>query len=202
MRYEKSAVSSSQIVKAAIRVLAQKGYARTSLLDIAREAGMSKGALHYHFPTKEALLAVVLETACDAVSQRSDAAWQEGENPLVSLRNGVRVLWDVRAARSDEALVVADLLAQSLHDETLRPPLARFFAIGSQQVADYVTEHLPQIGFEPTIPLPILSRIIVGMLDGLMLQVYVDPKALDADEVVDAFIMMAVSLFRPRTDAP
>jgi AcrR family transcriptional regulator len=202
MRYEKSAVSSSQIVQAAIRVLAQKGYARTSLLDIAREAGMSKGALHYHFPTKEALLAIVLETACTAVAQRTDAAWQDGENPLVALRMGVRVLWDVRAARSDEALVVADLLAQSLHDPSLRPQLARFFAIGSQQVADYVTTHLPALGLEPTIPLPILSRIIVGMLDGLMLQVYVDPDALDPDEVVDAFVTMAVSLFRPRTDTP
>lgn len=198
MRYEKSTLSSSQIVQAAIRVIAQKGYARASLLDIAREAGMSKGALHYHFPTKEALLAIVLETACDAVAQRTEAAWEDRENPLVSVRKAVRVLWDVRAVQSDEALVVADLLAQSLHDPTLRPPLARFFAIGSQQVADYVTEHLSAIGLEPTIPLPMLSRIIVGMMDGLMLQAYVDPDVLDPDALVDAFITMAVSLFRPR----
>ena len=44
MAYAKSAVSSQQIIDAAIRVLARQGYARTSLLDIAKEAGMSKGA--------------------------------------------------------------------------------------------------------------------------------------------------------------
>src|SRR5690606_31783365 len=122
---------------AAIRVLAQKGYARTSLLDIAREAGMSKGAVHYHFPSKEALLTVVLETACDAVQARSNEAWAEGDDPFESLRRAVRVLWDTRASRSDDALVVADLLAQSLHDETLRPALARFHERSSQQVAHY-----------------------------------------------------------------
>ena len=52
MAYAKSAVSSQQIIDAAIRVLARQGYARTSLLDIAKEADMSKGALHYHYPTK------------------------------------------------------------------------------------------------------------------------------------------------------
>ncbi|MFW6031642.1 MAG: TetR family transcriptional regulator, partial [Myxococcota bacterium] len=46
MRYKKSEISSAQIVQAAIRVLARQGYARTSLMDIAREAGMSKGAVH------------------------------------------------------------------------------------------------------------------------------------------------------------
>ena len=46
MRYKKSAISARQIVDAAIRVLAQKGYARASLNDIAQEAGMSMGALH------------------------------------------------------------------------------------------------------------------------------------------------------------
>ena len=40
MPYPKSERSAAQIVAAATRVLAAKGYARTSLLDIAREAGM------------------------------------------------------------------------------------------------------------------------------------------------------------------
>ena len=31
---------------------------------------MSKGAVHYHFPTKESLIEVVLTTATDAVQPR------------------------------------------------------------------------------------------------------------------------------------
>ena len=36
MGYKKSEISQAQIIDAAIRVLARQGYARTSLLDIAR----------------------------------------------------------------------------------------------------------------------------------------------------------------------
>ena len=41
MRYKKSEISVAHIVEAAMRVLARQGYARTSLMDIAKEVGMS-----------------------------------------------------------------------------------------------------------------------------------------------------------------
>jgi len=114
MAYAKSAVSSQQIIDAAIRVLARQGYARTSLLEIAKEAGMSKGALHYHYPTKEALIHAVLETACNVVQARTVQAWSPSDNPFEALRKSLEELWATRAERTDEALVVADLIAISI----------------------------------------------------------------------------------------
>ena len=140
MAYAKSAVSSQQIIDAAIRVLARRGYARTSLLDIAKEAGMSKGALHYHYPTKEALIHAVLETACNVVQARTMQAWSPSDNPFEALRKSLEELWATRAERTDEALVVADLLALSLYDESFRPKLAEFYGLGAQQIRDYLEE--------------------------------------------------------------
>ncbi|MEM9865319.1 MAG: helix-turn-helix domain-containing protein, partial [Myxococcota bacterium] len=134
MPYKKSERSAAEIVSAAIRVLARQGYARTSLLDIAKEAGMSKGAVHYHVPTKEALLHVVLETALGAVQRRTIEAWTGGESPFISLRRSLETLWSIRAERSDEALVVADLLALSLSNESLRPQLAEFYRLAASQI--------------------------------------------------------------------
>ena len=107
-----------------MRVLARQGYARTSLMDIASEVGMSKGAVHYHFPTKEALMTKVLQTACERVADRTRDAWTQSGNPSEALSSALRELWRARAELSDEAKVVADLLAQSLHEESLRLPPA------------------------------------------------------------------------------
>ena len=194
MGYKKSEISAAQIVQAAIRVLARQGYANSSLMDIAREAGMSKGAVHYHFPTKEALLHVVLETACDAVQQRTIDAWTSGDNPFVSLRKSLETLWEVRAARSDEALVVADLLALSLQDERLRPQLAEFYRLAAEQVREYLEANLLSLGIQPKISMEILPRLLIGLLDGLVMQTFVEPEALQPEDVVRAIETLAIGL--------
>jgi AcrR family transcriptional regulator len=195
MAYAKSAVSSQQIIDAAIRVLARQGYAKTSLLDIAKEAGMSKGALHYHYPTKEALIHAVLETACNVVQARTLQAWSPSDDPFEALRKSLRELWATRVERTDEALVVADLLALSLYDEALRPTLAEFYDLGAQQIRDYLEQNLLSLGLQPGISLDILPRIVIGLLDGLVMQAFVDPHALSPDQVVDAVQTIAISIF-------
>src|SRR5512140_1840497 len=51
-----------EIVQAALQVFAEKGFAAARLEDIARRAGISKGALYLYFETKEDLFhAVVTE---------------------------------------------------------------------------------------------------------------------------------------------
>lgn len=194
MAYAKSAVSSQQIIDAAIRVLARQGYANTSLLEIAREAGMSKGALHYHYPTKEALIHAVLETACNAVQARTLRAWSPSDDPFEALRKSLEELWATRAERTDEALVVADLLALSLYDESLRPKLAEFYELGAQQIRDYLEKNLLSLGLESRISLDVLPRIVIGLLDGLVMQAFVDPDAFTPDQVVDAVQTLAMSI--------
>lgn len=195
MRYKKSEISSAQIVQAAIRVLAKQGYARTSLMDIAREAGMSKGAVHYHFPTKEALIQVVLRTALDAVQQRTLEAWGKGGDPFESVRTSIEELWRVRAERTDEALVIADLLAQSLHDTSLRPRLAEYYRFAAAQMHEHLMAQVLALGLRPKIPAEVVPRILLGVLDGLVMQVFVDPGSLRPADVVQAIETIALSLF-------
>lgn len=49
-----------QLVDATMRVLARKGYAQTTLSDVAVEAGVSHGLVNFHFETKDRLLTETL----------------------------------------------------------------------------------------------------------------------------------------------
>ena len=199
MRYKKSEVSVAQIVDAAIRVIARQGYARTSLMDIAKEVGMSKGAVHYHFPTKEALMTHVLQTACDAVAQRTRAAWTAGEQPEASIRSALQELWRVRAELSDEAKVVADLMTQALHDGSLREPLAAYYKFAVAQVDEHLTTNLDKVGLRPKLDKATLPRLLHALLDGLLMQKIVDPDAFDDDQVIEALETLAGALFEFRS---
>jgi AcrR family transcriptional regulator len=197
MGYKKSKISIASIVDAAIRVIARQGYARTSLMDIASEVGMSKGAVHYHFPTKEALMAQVLQTACDAAAQRTMGAWTASPDPAIALRSALRELWRVRAELSDEAKVVADLLAQSLHEEALRAPLSQYYRFASSQVEQHLGQHLMALGLRPKIEMSKIPRLLHAMLDGLLMQKIVDPEAITEEFVIEALETMAAALLEP-----
>jgi AcrR family transcriptional regulator len=195
MRYKKSEISVAHIVEAAMRVLARQGYAHSSLMDIANEVGMSKGAVHYHFPTKEALITQVLETACEAVAERTRKTWTAGADPLMAMRSALHELWTVRAGLSDEVKVVADLLAQSLHDEKLREPLATYYRFASSQVEEHLRANAEALGLRSKIDHKFLPRIMHGLLDGLLMQKIFDPEAISDEQVIHALEIIASSLF-------
>jgi AcrR family transcriptional regulator len=50
-----------RIIEAAATAFAQRGFAGTSLNQMLRDSGISKGALYFHFPSKEALAIAVID---------------------------------------------------------------------------------------------------------------------------------------------
>src|SRR5256885_13080119 len=65
---ERSERSRSQILDAALRLFAHRGYGATSVRDIAEDAGLSKGNVYHHFPDKEAIFRALLDQYFQAMS--------------------------------------------------------------------------------------------------------------------------------------
>lgn len=66
-----------QILEAAMECFIRNGYAHTRVDDIAREAGLSKGGIYFHFPSKrdifDALQAVEVERTIAAVMEANES---------------------------------------------------------------------------------------------------------------------------------
>ncbi|MGW1226522.1 ScbR family autoregulator-binding transcription factor [Streptomyces sp. NPDC001478] len=63
VKQERAARTRRALIIAAAEVFAEDGYALASLPAISKKAGVSTGALHFHFANKDALAAAVEETA-------------------------------------------------------------------------------------------------------------------------------------------
>src|SRR5438270_12857050 len=55
-----------ELLAAALRVFARRGYREAGVDEIAAEAGYSKGALYWHFSSKDALLVALIDERIDA----------------------------------------------------------------------------------------------------------------------------------------
>src|SRR5205085_6509626 len=56
----------AELLSAALRMFAEHGYRQAGVDEIAAEAGYSKGALYWHFSSKEELLVALLDDRIDA----------------------------------------------------------------------------------------------------------------------------------------
>lgn len=81
-----------RIVEVALELFEHQGYAGTSLRDISDRLGVTKAALYYHFPSKEALLEAVLAPALTQVREVLAAGTSERTDLVTRL---VDVVGDV-----------------------------------------------------------------------------------------------------------
>jgi len=77
-----------QLIAVATRMFAERGYEDTSIEAVLREAGVSRGSLYHHFPSKEALFEAVAEDMETSVGVRTLAAADGITEPLAALRAG------------------------------------------------------------------------------------------------------------------
>lgn len=84
---ERSASTREALQKAARRLWAQRGYAEVSTPEIARAAGVTRGALYHQFPDKNALFIAVLNDVEGDLMQRmaSIVAGQKPRTPADAL---------------------------------------------------------------------------------------------------------------------
>ncbi len=193
--YKKSEVSRQQVLDAALKTLAAQGYAKTSVSDIARAAGLSKGAVHYHFENKDDLIEQVLQRCADTLRDRVRQAWTQPGEPHERV---LRALTELRAARKTgpELKVLADLMAQGLHDPKLQARLRQMLQDNRQQVAEGVVESLESLRIRPKIAAHVIPRLLLGVLDGLALHDFFDPSAEEDElEVMHALAAIVLSLF-------
>lgn len=59
-----------QIVEGLLRVMAERGYERASIAEIAKAAGLSPGLVHYHFEGKQEILLTAVEQLASRVRAR------------------------------------------------------------------------------------------------------------------------------------
>ncbi|MFF4903930.1 TetR/AcrR family transcriptional regulator [Streptomyces sp. NPDC001260] len=159
----------AEIVRAALEVIAERGYRGASLAAVAEKVGLTQQGLLHHFPTKEALLVAVLEERdqWDAVP-----ATQWRVDLLASLV-------EYNAMRPGIIQTFSALLGESV---TEGHPARDYFTQRYRQVRESMArvlraeygDRLPN-GLTPERTAPLL----VAVMDGLQYQWLLDPESVD-----------------------
>jgi AcrR family transcriptional regulator len=106
------------IVLALYRCMTKKGYAATTLCDIAEEAGMSSSHLLYYYPGKEA----ILEAFFKAVTKRieNDMSALQDRAPAEQIEAIADLFLSPKGLRKADQGVMLDLYGQAVQNRAMR----------------------------------------------------------------------------------
>ena len=84
-RIDKGALTKTEIITEATKQFLEKGYSNTSISAIAKELDMSPGNMTFHYPTKEHLLAVLVDMLCDFQWKLMEEEANEGVSSIMAI---------------------------------------------------------------------------------------------------------------------
>jgi AcrR family transcriptional regulator len=147
-------MSRERILDAAVRRIAADGIDAVRIARIAMDAGVSTALVHYHFATREALLAEALEHSFEHAGETRRAELGEG------LRGMIDQCLPIPGEQERDWVLWVELWLRATRHPELRPTAALLYARMHEWFREAIQEELPDADPDAT------ADRILAMIDG------------------------------------
>lgn len=189
---EEALATQHQLLDAAERVFAEKGVSRTSLQDIAQAAGVSRGAIYWHFKNKADLFnAMMTRVTLPMEEALQQIGHDAGQDPLLELQRSL--LEAMRTIASDErtrlVFEVATLKVEYV-DELLaiKARHVQTHADGKREIQRSLLEAAARRGMTLRVPAPMAAQGLQALVVGLIHTWLLAPQAFELVAVAEVVI--------------
>ncbi|MHC4954136.1 MAG: TetR/AcrR family transcriptional regulator [Planctomycetota bacterium] len=169
-----------QILRAARKVFARKGFAATRMIDIAGAASSGKGTLYEYFGSKESLFStLLLSVARD--SMETMASTVRVDDPAAALGSAIDYVVEVALVENfDLYRLYLDFAAISVaHRRRARAGIQNVVVQLRSFLADLVRAGQRQGAFRPELDAELVARSIGAAVDGLGMQLVLFDEQVD-----------------------
>ena len=185
------------LLRTAIDCFGRYGFAGTSVDRIARAAGVTKGALYYHFRDKDELLFAAVKERIQVFETSVAAQIDPAEDPADALRQVARLC--ANNARTDskrqfiltmmvEAIDTNHKLSQEFEDMLRRfRSFLRYLIRTGQEAGTFRDDRDAQAGAE----------LMVGSILGAEVQFYQNRESFDLDRTLDTLVDQQLAWLQP-----
>ncbi|MFC4465932.1 TetR/AcrR family transcriptional regulator [Streptomyces xiangluensis] len=157
-RQEYVEATRAALLDSASELFTEKGFAQTSLDEVAAAARLTKGALYHHFANKQALFEQVLATVNDRIAQTVIEAGAGTDEPWARLTRGLDAFLDACLDREYQRICLRQAPA------VLGWERCRELEAGMMGLLDAMLRELAVAGRSRLQPSPLLTRVLFRML--------------------------------------
>ncbi|HZR40973.1 MAG TPA: TetR family transcriptional regulator [Ktedonobacteraceae bacterium] len=192
---EDAAITREQLLKAALHIFREKGYVETTLDDIAKEAGTTRGAVYWHFGNKAELFNTVIREQYIRMSKKLLDAQPKDGTPLQILRS-IALMWMVVVEEDPEFRAMLEMLIAKTGlvpelEKGIQDKIQGTRAI-IQYYADLIRQGIASGEIRPDVKPELAATTMLGMVNGVSNIWLFDPSSFSlkayAEGAVDIFI--------------
>ncbi len=166
-----------RIIEAMRASVAKRGAAGSTFDHVAREAGVSRGLLHYYFGSKERLLVEVVRADCEVRIERMERQLDGAtsvDQVIAALVSGLEEFIDEEQATGAPA--ICELVTASRDSEEIRSELAQLYRRWREHLGGALRQKeadgVVKLKAEPEV----VASVLFSLADGFGLQVTADPE--------------------------
>ena len=163
---ERRSSTRGRLLDATIDCLGDLGYARTTTPEIARRAGLSRGAQLHHFPTKAELVTSALEHLFERRHAEFLCAFAELPPGADRLAAAIDIVWEMVSGPTGSAWLELAVAART------DPELRERFRTTASRLVDTIEQTFRRLFVAPGKPNPFYEtapRFLFALLEGLAL---------------------------------
>lgn len=179
----------NEILRAALKCFARRGYHETTMDDVVDETGLSKGALYQYFKGKEDLFRGIRRLQLDELQQRLENAFTGAEGVREKLKRGARVFVStLRSEYGDLARIGLEFWSEASRRSDLRREFRRDYATWRSFLEQIIAEGVRTGEFRADVRPEALASVILTICDGLSLHWVMYRDTVDPEELMSAFL--------------
>ena len=184
-----------ELLAAAVRVFARRGYARASVEEIAREAGYSKGALYWHFAGKADLLHALIEERIDAPMREAVAQLETAGVDRDMALEGSRVFAARLATERDATQLEREYWTLAVRDPEIRARYVERHTELRRALARALEVRARHLG-TPGLGMPAedVARVVMAMSGGLAVDELVEPGSVRPELIAETLALIYAGL--------
>ncbi|MEA2432174.1 MAG: hypothetical protein QOI19_2647 [Thermoleophilaceae bacterium] len=189
-----------ELLGAALRVFASRGYREAGVDEIAAAAGYSKGALYWHFSGKEDLLLTLLEERIDARTREMFALLGSGPPERDMSVEATREFDRRLTSERDAVLLERESWSLAIRDPELRARYAERETELRGALAGALEARARHLG-TPGLGMPAedVARIVISIIGGLAVDELIEPGSVRPELLGDALALIYAGLLARAT---
>jgi AcrR family transcriptional regulator len=195
---ERSEITRNKILSSAAKQFAAEGYDRTAVADICEEAGISKGAFFHHYPTKQALFLAVLNAWLMDLDKQLAVVLQGSSNVAEGLVKMAELTSGVFDSADGQLGMFLEFWTQAIHDPQVWQATVAPYRRYAELFSGYLQAGIEDGSLRP-MDTNMVSRVIVALALGMLLQGVMDPKGAQWDEMTKNGIQLLLTGLQRRS---